>query len=743
MPKKPAAGGEAGPNTIYKATYSPVYEFICRNVAVMRRRSDAYLNATQILKVAGFDKPQRTRVLEREVQKGEHEKVQGGYGKYQGTWVPIERGLALAKQYNVEDLLRPIIDFVPTSVSPPPAPKHAVAPPTKRIKDPKLGKDAFAGKGSPAQSRKVDRRDVTPDSVGLSNGSESPGAMSESATPSPLVGSKRLPTVPESTRSDSMDIDNYGQNGMGEPSRKRTAAMMDDEDDYDQLRRARGNSAVHTPPPGSPRGYGGMEQPLTQDEYNDIILNYFVSESTQIPSVLTNPPYNWDPNGVIDDDNHTALHWAAAMGRTRVIKLLLSAGAQMFNKNNLEQTPLMRSVMFTNNYDLRKFPEVFELLHRSTLNIDKQNRTVFHHIANLALVKGKTHAARYYMEVILSRLSDYPQELADVINFQDEDGETALTLAARARSKRIVKALLDHGADPKIRNRDFKSAEDYILEDERFRSSPDMMMSRTLPATGTVRNPNSLGAGAFSNYHPQLYTSDAAKLAGGQYLSDISSHLQALARSFDAELLAKERDVLQAKAMLTSIHSEISEAGRTLHNLNEQVKPLEAREPELEALTEKLQTRLTAGLARDCERWLQSDTEREKRWRAGDDPAQAGEDYSDLEALTAVAGDGTAAEEEKLRQEIAEKRKKRAALATRLVKAQTEAGTTEKMAQYRRLIAAGCGGDVGPAEIDTVVDTLLESLENETGQTPTPRPAPALPPVSAAPPPPNRPTWKV
>jgi len=69
----------------------PVYEMICRDVAVMRRRSDAYLNATQILKVAGFDKPQRTRVLEREVQKGEHEKVQGGYGKYQG-----ECGLCIA-----------------------------------------------------------------------------------------------------------------------------------------------------------------------------------------------------------------------------------------------------------------------------------------------------------------------------------------------------------------------------------------------------------------------------------------------------------------------------------------------------------------------------------------------------------------------------------------------------------------------------------------------------------------------
>ena len=46
---------------------------MCKGVAVMRRRSDSWLNATQILKVAGFDKPQRTRVLEREVQKGEHE----------------------------------------------------------------------------------------------------------------------------------------------------------------------------------------------------------------------------------------------------------------------------------------------------------------------------------------------------------------------------------------------------------------------------------------------------------------------------------------------------------------------------------------------------------------------------------------------------------------------------------------------------------------------------------------------
>ena len=52
----------------------------------MRRRHDDWINATQILKVAEYDKPSRTRILEKEVQKDLHEKIQGGYGKYQGPF---------------------------------------------------------------------------------------------------------------------------------------------------------------------------------------------------------------------------------------------------------------------------------------------------------------------------------------------------------------------------------------------------------------------------------------------------------------------------------------------------------------------------------------------------------------------------------------------------------------------------------------------------------------------------------
>ena len=65
----------------------PVYELNANGNHVMRRRSDNWINATHILKVADLDKPARTRVLEKEVQLNTHEKIQGGYGKYQGQSV--------------------------------------------------------------------------------------------------------------------------------------------------------------------------------------------------------------------------------------------------------------------------------------------------------------------------------------------------------------------------------------------------------------------------------------------------------------------------------------------------------------------------------------------------------------------------------------------------------------------------------------------------------------------------------
>jgi hypothetical protein len=88
-----------------------MYEMEIHGVAVMRRSSDSWLNATQVLKVAGIDKGQRAKIIEREILIGEHEKIQGGYGKSQGVWICYERGVELCRQYGVEEQLRPLLDY--------------------------------------------------------------------------------------------------------------------------------------------------------------------------------------------------------------------------------------------------------------------------------------------------------------------------------------------------------------------------------------------------------------------------------------------------------------------------------------------------------------------------------------------------------------------------------------------------------------------------------------------------------
>lgn len=120
------------PAQVYLATYSnvPVFEFVTEEGPIMRRKSDSWINATHILKIAKFPKARRTRILEKDVQTGIHEKVQGGYGKYQGTYVPLDIGRDIAAQFGVYEVLKPIFDFEfieGKSETPPPAPKHSHA----------------------------------------------------------------------------------------------------------------------------------------------------------------------------------------------------------------------------------------------------------------------------------------------------------------------------------------------------------------------------------------------------------------------------------------------------------------------------------------------------------------------------------------------------------------------------------------------------------------------------------------
>jgi hypothetical protein len=87
-----------------------MYEMEIHRVAVMRRSSDSWLNSTQVLRLAGIDKAQGDKIIEREILIGEHETIQSGYGRSQGVWISYERGVELCRQYGVEEQLRPLLD---------------------------------------------------------------------------------------------------------------------------------------------------------------------------------------------------------------------------------------------------------------------------------------------------------------------------------------------------------------------------------------------------------------------------------------------------------------------------------------------------------------------------------------------------------------------------------------------------------------------------------------------------------
>ncbi|CAI8510000.1 unnamed protein product [Pichia kudriavzevii] len=108
---------------VYTATYShiDVYESTIDGIQLMRRCDDNWVNATQILKIAGFGKTQRTRLLEREVHNLVHRKVQGGHGKFQGTWIPLDLAIQLATRHEIPSEKLNVLFYNPETD--PPLPK--------------------------------------------------------------------------------------------------------------------------------------------------------------------------------------------------------------------------------------------------------------------------------------------------------------------------------------------------------------------------------------------------------------------------------------------------------------------------------------------------------------------------------------------------------------------------------------------------------------------------------------------
>ena len=545
----------------------------------MRRRADSWLNATQILKVAGIDKGKRTKVLEKEILAGEHEKVQGGYGKYQGTWINYQRGVEFCRQYGVEELLRPLLEYDMGQDGVNAAGKGGVDTPTKE--------QAMAAQRKRLYNGGVDHRPPAQSPNGTffknisSTAANAVNAMSkarfDSPVPRPGSGNRRPVTArrpsqqvvgsqesayPGSSQQSMQSMHSetsFGMNGQLEPpfeSHNTPYFLNSCNQDHNF------NGEMQEPPrkrarPSSSQGHfshnmnGDYDIPMretTPTEPNESFVyhRYGLAASNVDPKIVGLPPLPQpttnsamekqqlltslflDPSQTdfsnhpaflrlsgeeldipIDPTAHTALHWAATLARTSLLRALISRGASIYRLNGGGETALIRAALTTNNLDQVSFPDLLELLGPTIEMRDGRGRTVLHHIAVSSAVKGRSPACRYYLESLLEfvvRQGSAPSSqqnsfnagvdrdaptaarsiglarfMSEIVNATDMSGDTALNLAARIGNKSITQQLLEVGANPTIPNRGGLKPVDFGVGGEPEHLTPQPSSQVTLP----------------------------------------------------------------------------------------------------------------------------------------------------------------------------------------------------------------------------------------------------------------------
>ncbi|CEL56203.1 Start control protein cdc10 OS=Schizosaccharomyces pombe (strain 972 / ATCC 24843) GN=cdc10 PE=1 SV=1 [Rhizoctonia solani AG-1 IB] len=594
-----ATGAFPGGQTarVYNAVYSSVQVFECmvRGIAVMRRRSDSYVNATQILKVAGIDKGRRTKILEKEILPGKHEIVQGGYGKYQGTWIPLERGRDVAAQYGVASLLGPLFDYVPapaplhprplgtaahgptpgsnsqsTGYSFPPAPIVSPLPPTAppgsalRL----LAQGRAQGLFTPSTLASSHPPNSPPHSGQL------PGPSPHHSPPDPILASSSDSTV---SRQHSRRPSNSAT-VIGVPNVKRPrpheipspapSIMPTNDGDLPPNKRQRmlpvlGPSLSDTWPPPilaapaaiiskTPPAPSQASHPQWATVKHDspkggraravLLAIYSDAEPTHIIQLLTAaaPPDEVDINLVLDEHGNTPLHWASSLARISHVEALLAAGADVQRGNAAGETPLMRTVLSVSSTNDNAISSILPLLSPSLRTLDSSHRSVLHHIAEVAGVKGRAASARMYMEAVLEWVArNQGGEFKTFVDLQDENGDTALCVAARVGNRALVRMLVDVGADRGIANKLGLRPGDFGVEGQ------------------------NLQVGSMEEVLSALRSRPSAPIQRSQdIIHDLTSMIQSLTADFHAEIKSKQDSLDVAQAHLRAATRELADQRR-------------------------------------------------------------------------------------------------------------------------------------------------------------------------------------
>lgn len=572
--------------------------------------------------------------------------------------------------------LLPIFDFVPGDRSPPLAPKHATAA-TNRPRAPR----------QPAAARRV----ANP---GISHPQQS--APKAKKLRQPAVTASQATTVPDD-HYDAASVGQYADDGTPDNITVASESMIDD-DAYLQY--------------GGSRKRKREDQMSLQDQQHQIwadqLLDYFMLLESE--ESLPSPPE--PPNGVnldraIDEKGHSAMHWAAAMGDISVVKSLIDAGAKIDCLSNNLETPLMRAVMFTNNFDKQTMKQLVRILYTTVHKTDWFRSTVFHHIAATTSSKQKYLSARYYMDTIINVLLEtwIPDEITRLLNVQDQNGDTAIMIAARHGARKCVRSLLGRNVQVDVPNAAGETADELIRElnaRRRFhnvsRSGREASSSPFAPdgrgTNGELMEKIGLGTGPVQIKAPQFRSATANSLIT-RIAPSFQDRVRCLALAFEGEYEAKVGEEAEIERVIKKRVGEIDLLKRQISEVGGLEREIANASTDADAQEEKE----LAALEAEAQSLLELEQREELRQMVNKNVQLPPPPTNGASTNSSMA------------QKLQHVQLERQRLVKTIIGALGAAGLGERQEGYKRLIRGAIG--VPESEIEGMLDEVLGTLEEE------------------------------
>ena len=461
----------------------------------------------------------------------------------------------------------------------------------------------------------------------------------------------------------------------------------------------------------------------------DALLDYFMILDSEDRFVAPpEPPANVNLDRPIDEKGHSAMHWAAAMGDVEVVKELHRRGARLDCISNNLETPLMRAVMFTNNFDKQTMPAMVKIFQSTVVRTDWFGSTVFHHIAATTSSSNKYVCARYYLDCIINKLSEswIPDEVTRILNLQDQNGDTAIMIAARNGARKCVRSLLGRNVAVDLVNKKGETADDLIRElnqRRRIHGRPRQASSSPFGPPPDHRLNGHIGhhhsnSGAGGMVGPPSASSLpfqplSAGLPAPQFRSQTALHVMSkiaptlleqcekLAAAYEAELEEKEAEALDAERVVKKRQAEIELIRKQALELSAAsgVDGWGGNGDEDEA--DRQQEQELQALGSEAESLLEIEQRSELRHLASSIPQNQG----------GVTTDNDAAEQLRLSLLLYNAQQERRQLVRDVVRNLSVAGMGERQVEYKRLITTALG--VREEDVERLLPDVLKELEEE------------------------------